>query len=295
MGARVIHNPRGRGPAAARNVGAENAKGEILFFVDSDVVIQPNALSEVYKSFQSNPQLAALFGSYDLSPAETNFLSQFKNLFHHFIHQTGSENASTFWAGCGAIRAEAFRDVGGFNEHEFRRPSIEDIELGLRLCKKHHPIRLEKTLQAKHLKHWNWSNLLRADILDRAYPWSRLIMRSGTFPDDLNLIGTYRLSAVLVGILFALLLLTIGSIWIITLPQRFFLAAILTIFGLLMILNRPLYSFFLKHRGWKFTTGAIFCHLFYYLYSGFTFLYCWLRFKVFVFRGSLREAEHVVG
>lgn len=295
LGATVLQNPRGRGPAAARNVGAEHARGEILFFVDSDVVIQPEAIAHVHETFQKNPNVAAVFGSYDLSPAQPNFLSQFKNLFHYFIHQTGREEASTFWAGCGAIRASIFRTVGGFNEREFRRPSIEDIELGLRLRTKQYAIRLDKTLQAKHLKRWTWSNLLRADILDRAYPWSRLILRSGKIPDDLNLSGGYRLSGVLVGVLALLIVLVAANAWLHLIPFKFLLAATTIIFAVLMILNRRIYLFFLKQRGPIFTLGAIFWHLLYYFYSGLTFLYCWIRFKIFVHHNSLREAGQTVG
>ncbi len=55
------------------------------------------------------PDLAAVFGSYDDEPAAPNFLSQYKNLFHHFVHQQGSAEASTFWSGCGAILWPTFR------------------------------------------------------------------------------------------------------------------------------------------------------------------------------------------
>ena len=58
-------------------------------------------------------------------------VSQYRNLLHHFVHQHGHAEASTFWAGCGAIRRAAFDAVGGFDAARFPRPSIEDIELGL--------------------------------------------------------------------------------------------------------------------------------------------------------------------
>ena len=295
MGATVIDNPRGRGPAAARNVGSEHARGEILFFVDADVVVQPEVLPHIKEVFRLKPDVAALFGSYDLSPAETNFLSQYKNLFHFYIHQTGNEEASTFWAGCGAIRAEVFRSVGGFNEQEFRRPSIEDIELGLRLRQKHLRIYLDKRIQAKHLKRWTWSNLLKADIVDRAYPWSRLIIQSGTLPDDLNLSGSYRFSAVLVAVLCLLIVMMVASIWIKSLPLRALSLLAALVLAALVLLNRKIYSFFLEHRGLKFTVGAFIWHLFYYLYSGLTFLYCWIKFKIFVTRSSLAKAEQMAG
>ena len=63
------------------------------------------------------------------------FLSQYKNLVHHFYHHRGKREASTFWSGCGAVRKQAFLDAGGFDVERYTRPSIEDIELGYRLIK----------------------------------------------------------------------------------------------------------------------------------------------------------------
>jgi hypothetical protein len=45
----------------------------------------------VEAQFAGDPHLAGLIGSYDDEPAAQNFLSQYKNLFHHYIHQTASE------------------------------------------------------------------------------------------------------------------------------------------------------------------------------------------------------------
>ena len=72
------------GPAYARNQGAELASGEILFFVDADVVIKADTLSRIANSFEKHPSYSAVFGSYDEFPNEGGFISQYKNLFHHY-------------------------------------------------------------------------------------------------------------------------------------------------------------------------------------------------------------------
>ncbi len=56
--------------------------------------------------FEADPGLAALFGSYDDSPAAPGLVSQYRNLLHHFVHQQGAflddtRPAHTFWTGCG--------------------------------------------------------------------------------------------------------------------------------------------------------------------------------------------------
>ncbi|HKU51689.1 MAG TPA: glycosyltransferase family 2 protein, partial [Nitrospira sp.] len=94
------------GPARARNLGASRAKGEIVFFVDADVTLPSDAIGRVAKVFREERGLTALFGSYDDDPGETNFLSQYRNLLHHYVHQNGREDASTFWGACGAIRRD---------------------------------------------------------------------------------------------------------------------------------------------------------------------------------------------
>ena len=91
--------PRGPDLAAARNLAAETAKGEILVFIDADVVVKPDTIGKVARVSKFIPRFQALFGSYDDEPAEKNFLSQYKNLQHHFVHQNSSPEASTFWSG----------------------------------------------------------------------------------------------------------------------------------------------------------------------------------------------------
>src|SRR6185503_11999663 len=98
----------------------------------------------------------------------------------HYVHQHGAEEAATFWSGCGVIRREAFLEHGGFSS-KYQLPSIEDIELGYTLKRHGHRIRLDKTLQVKHLKRWTISNLLHSDIIARGLPWTQLILREKAF------------------------------------------------------------------------------------------------------------------
>ncbi|MCP4399853.1 MAG: hypothetical protein GY801_21430 [bacterium] len=141
-------------------------------------------MNQVSAFFEEHPGVSALFGSYDDEPYETNFLSQYKNLMHHYMHRTGHEEASTFWAGCGAMRREVFLAIGGFDAHKYATPCIEDIELGYRLKKSGYRIRVLKALQAKHLKRWTPFSLLKADIFHRALPWTTLILEDKQFIND---------------------------------------------------------------------------------------------------------------
>src|SRR5262249_45874283 len=108
LGAIVVCRGSRRGPGNARNRGAEIATGEYVFFLDSDVCVYPDTLQELSDTFAREPDLDAVFGSYDTEPTARNMLSQYKNLFHHYVHQDSREQATTFWSGCGAIRRSVF-------------------------------------------------------------------------------------------------------------------------------------------------------------------------------------------
>lgn len=189
-----------RGPAYARNRGAEVARGDILFFIDADVVVHPDALTRVADTFARHPEADAAFGSYDADPGGRDFLSRYKNLFHHFVHQQGDADALTFWSGCGAVRRSVFLAVGGFDEVRYRRPSIEDIELGYRLRAAGHKIVLNKELQVQHLKHWTLRQMIATDVLHRGIPWTVLALKEGHLPDTLNLRVSQRVSALLLSV-----------------------------------------------------------------------------------------------
>lgn len=263
LGASVLQLPNGpRGPARARNQGAAAARGDVLVYMDADVVCHPDTLGLVKTYLTKKPEVAALFGSYDADPPAPGLVSRYKNLLHHYIHQHGRSEASTFWAGCGAIRREVFRAVGGFDE-SYLSAAVEDIELGARLRRRGYRIRLCPNIQVTHLKRWTFINLLHTDIFRRAVPWSRLILREGHWPRDLNLDARSRLSAL--SACAALLFLVLGfgssSAWWGLLPA-------LTALG---VLNADLYRFFWRQGGPGFAVGAAALHALYLIYSSLTF------------------------
>src|SRR5437762_769016 len=264
-GVRVLHLAKNSGPAAARNCGARHAQGDILFFVDSDVVLAPGGIDRVKRVFDEQPDMAAVFGSYDANPKAAGVVSQYRNLLHHFVHQNGNSEASTFWAGCGAIRRSAFERVGGFDEKQFRRPSIEDIELGYRLRRAGYRILLDKSLQGTHLKQWTLLSFIKTDILCRAIPWSRLILETKLLPNDLNLKWDQRASFVL--LVFACTCVAFS------LFQIAMIAVSAAAFASVLILNRRIYLFFFRQCGLPFALACVPLHMTYYLYSGFSYLY----------------------
>lgn len=268
-GAKVLRLSNVGGPARARNVGAREASGDIIFFMDADVTLHAKTLEMVEQRFQEMPQIAALIGSYDDAPGADNFLSQYKNLFHHYTHQISSEQASTFWGACGAIRRSIFQSVGGFDE-TYKKPCIEDIELGYRLKRAGYTIRLCKDIQVKHLKRWEPLSLLRAEIFYRALPWVELLLRDRRLDSDLNLSHTNRLSVLIVFALLGTLVASVQFHWLL------WSTGILSL--VLLAINLDVYRFFHRKRGLKFTSGVIFWHWLYFFYGGAAFAYGTARY-----------------
>jgi glycosyltransferase involved in cell wall biosynthesis len=229
-GVRILRTPAREGPAAARNLGAKVATGDGLFFLDADVCVHADAIDRVAAAL-ADPKVDAVIGSYDDDPSSPDFLSQYKNLMHCFVHQTARSEASTFWSGCGAIRRQVFLELSGFDAN-YGRPAIEDIELGYRMRQAGRGIVLDHDLRARHLKKWTFWGLVKTDVLDRGIPWTELILRDQKMPNDLNLQISQRVSIGLVYVilaysavhaihfggaslvpLFAILFILLGAFW----------------------------------------------------------------------------------
>ena len=275
LGARVIRLGRRAGPAEARNEGVRHVDADVLLFIDSDCVASPDVVHRVKAAFGADPNLVSLTGSYDASPPEPGFFSGYMNLRHHFTHQTAETENASFWAGCGAVRRDAFQAVGGFDAERFPRPQIEDIELGTRLAAKGRTA-LDPRLNVKHLKRWTLRSVVSTDILERGMPWSRLILEMGEMPNDLNLRLSQRIAAALSPLVLASLVVlpaaALTGAWVLA-------AAAGALIAISIGMHRGMIRCFAEARGPLFALGGWAFQQVHLCYSAVTFVVCRLLWK----------------
>jgi GT2 family glycosyltransferase len=248
-----------RGPATARNRGAEVARGRILAFVDADVCVHRDTLRRFLDTFERDPAVSAVFGAYDLTPIAPGLISQYRNLLHRYVHERDAGAAVTFWAGCGAVRADVFAGCSGFDETVCAEPSVEDIQLGYRMSAMGHRIVLDPEIQGTHLKSWSLRSMIVTDVVGRGIPWVRLLLSGNVRPTaTLNLRPSEQVCTLLVviaGLACALWWASAASIWLM-------LAA--GALGAILVLNAPLLRWFAQQRGWRFAARTVPLRVLYY-------------------------------
>jgi glycosyltransferase involved in cell wall biosynthesis len=189
----VADEPAGATPALARNLAAERATGDVLVFVDADVVIHRDALDRIRGRLR-DPALDAVFGSYDAAPEAPGAISGFRNLLHHHVHHAGAGRAESFWTGLGAVRRAVFDSAGRLDP---QRRYLEDVELGARLVQAGARIELDPAIQGTHLKRYTLASMLHVDTVERAIPWVDLMLAGRAPRGALNAGARHRAAALL--------------------------------------------------------------------------------------------------
>lgn len=239
LGVRLLRLETNAGAANARNAGAALADGDVILFVDADVVVLPDVRTRLLASLGSSPDLDAVFGLYDDKPHCPGVVGRFRNLLHHFVHLHGPDQPHSFWTGCGAVRRSVFADLGGFDA---RLRMMEDVEFGMRLTSAGGQVLLDRQMRARHLKCWSLRSMIRMDILDRAIPWSRLLLFRHTLVNELNLDQRHRVSAIFV-------LLVAACLGLAMLDPRWLLVSGAA-FLVFVLLNWSFHMLAFKRLGW---------------------------------------------
>src|SRR5262249_39247363 len=171
---RVIPSSGRVGPAAARNLGAQVATGEFLFFIDSDVMVRPDTLDLLAEGFERT----GVDGFCGVQAAEMRYRdlpSQYKNLWMRWTYLRQTGDVPVFYTTAAAIRRDTFLRVGGFDVG-YATPNVEDTAFGQKLTRLGVRVRIHPQLEVEHVKRYSLRGLLRTDFM-RAVSLTRLKLR----------------------------------------------------------------------------------------------------------------------
>ena len=160
---KVIELPQNRGPGFARNIGAQEAKGDILLFIDSDVIINKEALNSLSDKFL-NQEVNVIQGIYSHKPIYKNAVTQYQQSFYSYYSWDPNINfTSSLITNCFAIRRKIFIELKGFNTN-IRGATCEDEEFGYKLIEKGYKILILRQLIGEHRVNYNLQRLIKRNF-----------------------------------------------------------------------------------------------------------------------------------
>lgn len=159
---RIVKSEGYRNCALARNTGIKQSRADILVFIDSDIIINKNGLGLIGKNFEDNPEISGLTGMLSKYTPDDNFLTQYKNLYMHYIFKNMPKEMEFLYGGICALRRDAIYKHNLFFDKEIVRAN--DTELGARITQKGLKIFLIKDLAVTHLKEYHPISFLKNEF-----------------------------------------------------------------------------------------------------------------------------------
>ncbi|MEW1694690.1 glycosyltransferase family 2 protein [Streptomyces sp. NPDC091278] len=117
------------GPGSSRNEGVRRSRGEIVFFLDADLTMHPEAVAQAVALFDENPTYGAVFGIPDKEPLfEEGLVGQYRILQYHYWRKSAEGLVSGGFYALGAVRKAAFMEAGWFNTALRQTEEIDHAE-----------------------------------------------------------------------------------------------------------------------------------------------------------------------
>jgi GT2 family glycosyltransferase len=122
----------GGGGSYARNQGARRARGDLLMFVDDDDTWQPDKIMRQHAKLEANPDVGLVYSGRRVVNEEGDLLycigaNQSGDIFADLLQRNCIGTTSSV-----ALKAELFRQVGGFDEG---LPAQQDYDLWIRIAR----------------------------------------------------------------------------------------------------------------------------------------------------------------
>lgn len=243
---KLIQLDKHSGASKARNEGARNSSGEILFFTDADCVLQKNTLSVVGKSFPDDKKIM-VGGSYTKMPFDDNLFSIFQSLFINYS-ETKKESPDYVAAHAMAISSEVFNKSGGFPEAFL--PIIEDVEFSHRLRRSGVRLAINPDLLVQHIFNFTLAKSIRNAFRKSKYWTIYSLKNRDLFADSGTASAELKINTASYFLCMLLLLLYFFS------KNAIFLFIAPLVFAFNIFANRNFLSQFYKTKGFLFSITA---------------------------------------
>lgn len=173
----VLQAEAGHGANSARNFGANHAKGDILVFIDSDIVIARETVLGITETLEED-FIDAVVGIYTAKHRHESFVSQYKNLWVRYSYIKSSPAIDWLFGAISGIKRQAFEKLGGFNADLLARHGHDDIELGKRFARANLNIVLDMEIEVEHLKEYTFLSFVKNEF-HRSLGFAELATRFG--------------------------------------------------------------------------------------------------------------------
>lgn len=237
-----------QGPSVARNLGAKHARGDILVFVDADVILEPKTLARIEEDFLKNKDLVALNGVYSIKPANPSFFTWYFSLFKYYqwVYRKQKEYTA-FSTRLAAIKKKIFLKMKGFGK-QYKSALVEDYEFGHRLGKKYQ-VSVDPRVVGRHF-HPGFRKCF-SNYYQRVYLWLKLFGKRKQFDSITTTVSTGLGSAFgFLSLIFLPLLFLHSISFIFVLP---FLGSLV----IFLWFYRRFHFFVLKKKGFFWLLAAI--------------------------------------
>lgn len=201
---RVLKQQR-KGPAAARNLGAKNAQGEILLFIDADCIASRRWLNEMAFPFRS-ANVSGVQGAYKSTQSELS--ARFAQIEIEDRYDLIKASKEIDWIGSysAGYRKKDFFEANGFDE-SFPLASGEDPALSFKISSNGKKIVFNENAIVYHLHPKNFLQYFRTKFFRAFYR----VMLYRKFPKkmvkDSYTPQLMKIRIILIGLLFAQLVL----------------------------------------------------------------------------------------
>lgn len=159
---KLMVNRRNMGPAAAKNVGAAEARGDYLAFLDNDVELHPSWMRYMLEAMTADHDRLGACASHIMLNSHSTVLNSTGGLINMLGYawdrgifnedsKTYSYSLRVMYACTAAmmIRRGVFEELGGFDERY--RYLFEDVDLGWRMNIRGYRVAYEPRAVARHL------------------------------------------------------------------------------------------------------------------------------------------------